>query len=45
MPGLARFEDDELLNLFRGYGYDPKLVDGCEEIEAHEKMAQTMDWC
>ena len=42
---LARIEDDELLNLFRGYGYEPKLVDGWEEIEVHEKMAQTMDWC
>ncbi|MEN3014631.1 MAG: phosphoketolase family protein [bacterium] len=40
---FARIEDEELLNLFKGYGYEPILVDYSEDI--HEKMANTMEYC
>ncbi|MEZ0361268.1 MAG: phosphoketolase family protein [Hydrogenobacter sp.] len=39
---LARVEQDELLNLFRGYGYEPKVVQGKEEWEVHEAMYEYM---
>ncbi|GBC88602.1 Xylulose-5-phosphate phosphoketolase [bacterium HR13] len=42
---LARIEEDELLSLFRGYGYEPKLVQGEEDEEVHQKMMETVDWC
>lgn len=47
---LARIEKDELMSLFRGYGYDPILVEAGEVaesdlLEAHEKMAIAMDTC
>jgi len=42
---LARIDDEELLNLFRGYGYEPYLVEGEDSLEVHEKMAKTMDAC
>ncbi len=42
---LARIEEEELLNLFRGYGYDPRVVEGTDEIEVHESMANVMDGC
>ena len=45
---LARMSEEELLSLFRGYGYDPQIVeiDGCQEtIDAHSHMARAMDKC
>lgn len=39
---LARIEQDELLNLFRGYGYEPKVVQGKEEWEVHEATYEYM---
>ncbi|MBR4619180.1 MAG: phosphoketolase family protein [Bacilli bacterium] len=42
---LARISRDELLSLFRGYGYDPYIVSGDDPLVMHEKMASTMDKC
>ncbi|MGB9843768.1 MAG: phosphoketolase family protein [Caldisericia bacterium] len=41
---LSRIGDDELLSLFKGYGYEPKLVEGYEPVEVHEKMISVMDY-
>ncbi|MDT8405498.1 phosphoketolase family protein [Sulfuriflexus sp.] len=40
---LARIGHDELLNLFKGYGYKPYFVEGSEPGQMHEKMATTLD--
>jgi xylulose-5-phosphate/fructose-6-phosphate phosphoketolase len=42
---LARIEEEELLSLFKGYGYEPKVVEGEEELEVHGVMTEAMDWC
>jgi len=41
---LSRIENDELISLFKGYGYEPILVEGEETIETHEKMIKAMDY-
>ncbi|GAJ29204.1 phosphoketolase family protein [Acidomonas methanolica] len=40
---LARIPTEELLALFRGYGYAPILVEGHEPDLMHQKMAAAMD--
>ncbi len=40
---LARIPDDELVSLFRGYGYRPTIVQGDDPMEMHQKMASTLD--
>jgi xylulose-5-phosphate/fructose-6-phosphate phosphoketolase len=44
---LARIPEDELLELFRGYGYSPRLIeggfDGEDPMVAHEKFADAME--
>ena len=44
---LARIPEDELLDLFRGYGWDPLLVsggfDGEEPRRVHERFATALD--
>jgi len=40
---LARMSDEELLDLFRGYGYEPHFVEGHEPIPMHHAMAETLD--
>jgi len=44
---LARIPDDELLDLFRGYGWEPLLVsggfDGEESLPVHERFAATLE--
>ena len=40
---LARIGDDELLELFRGYGYHPILISGSDPTEMHQLMAATLD--
>jgi len=40
---LARMVDEELLELFRGYGYTPYFVEGGDPAEMHARMAQTLD--
>ncbi|MEJ2705014.1 MAG: phosphoketolase family protein, partial [Sedimentisphaerales bacterium] len=40
---LGRMEDDELRDLFVGYGYKPYFVEGSEPQAMHESMAETLD--
>src|SRR6187402_1182348 len=40
---LGRMGDDELDQLFRGYGYTPYFVEGHEPKKMHELMAATLD--
>ena len=42
---LARISRDELISLFRGYGYEPYIVSGDDPLIMHEEMASTMDKC
>ncbi len=40
---LARIEPDELEQLLRGYGWDPRFVEGHEPALMHEAMATALD--
>ena len=40
---LARIPRDELVNLMRGYGWEPIVVEGSEPKAMHEAMAAAMD--
>ncbi len=40
---LARIRPDELDQLFRGYGYEPMVVEGREPGAMHRRMAETLD--
>ena len=40
---LARIPSDELADLFRGYGYDPIVLEGDDPPDMHRRMAQTLD--
>src|SRR5690606_2092486 len=40
---LARIDEDELLALFRGYGYEPVIVRGDDPPTMHQQMAATFD--
>jgi xylulose-5-phosphate/fructose-6-phosphate phosphoketolase len=40
---LARITEDELKELFAGYGYEPRIVSGSEPAEVHRRMAAEMD--
>src|SRR5216110_2168915 len=40
---LARIPDDELADLMRGYGYDPRFVIGDNPAEVHQQLAATLD--
>jgi xylulose-5-phosphate/fructose-6-phosphate phosphoketolase len=42
---LARIPEDELLALFRGYGYEPHLVAGDDPAAMHQEFAATLDAC
>lgn len=42
---LARMPKDQLINLFRGYGYDPIFVEGDKPMTMHRLMASAMDKC
>jgi xylulose-5-phosphate/fructose-6-phosphate phosphoketolase len=42
---LDRIPRAELMELFRGYGYAPVLVEGSDPMEMHAKMAEAMDGC
>ncbi|MBR5533736.1 MAG: phosphoketolase family protein [Ruminiclostridium sp.] len=41
---LARMTRTELENLFRGYGWEPRFVEGSDPKEMHQKMAAALDW-
>lgn len=40
---LGRASDEDLQDLFRGYGYEPLLVSGHEPEKMHRQMAETLD--
>ena len=40
---LDRIGDDELIQLFEGYGYEPRIVEGDDPMTVHAAMAATMD--
>jgi len=40
---LGRMSDEELTQLFNGYGYTPYFVEGHEPEKMHQKMACTLD--
>jgi len=40
---LDRISEDELLQLFRGYGYEPFLLSSAETPDMHQAMAATLD--
>jgi xylulose-5-phosphate/fructose-6-phosphate phosphoketolase len=40
---LARISREELLDLFRGYGYEPFVVEGSDPAAVHQDLAATLD--
>src|SRR5438309_1223779 len=40
---LARIPPDELHDLFRGYGYEPSVVEGEDPMTVHRQMAETLE--
>ncbi len=40
---LARIDREELESLFRGYGYEPYVVEGSDPATMHRQMAETLD--
>lgn len=41
---LSRISKEELISLFKGYGYEPILVSGKDIDSMHEKMATALDY-
>ena len=42
---LARIPEEELVQLMRGYGYEPFVVSGSDPEEMHQSLAATLDTC
>ncbi|EXJ13558.1 phosphoketolase family protein [Imhoffiella purpurea] len=42
---LSRIPNEELADLFRGYGWTPHFVEGDDPMVMHQRMAETMDAC
>ncbi|MBV8577486.1 MAG: hypothetical protein JOZ58_20905, partial [Acetobacteraceae bacterium] len=42
---LARIPHQELEQLFRGYGYEPYVVEGSDPDSMHQAMAATLEHC
>ena len=42
---LARIPETELMELMRGYGYTPYVVDGSDPDSMHQAFAATLDHC
>jgi len=40
---LARIGDEELLDLFRGYGYEPLILEGDDPAKMHQGMADMLE--
>ncbi len=40
---FGRMSDEELMNLFRGYGYEPHIVDGYAPGDVHTRMIDTLN--
>lgn len=41
---LSRISNEELIDLFKGYGYEPILVEGTDVNILHNKMADALDY-
>ena len=41
---FGRMSDTELLSLFTGYGYQPRIVDGTNPEFIHRNMEDALDW-
>lgn len=41
---LSRISEEELISLFKGYGYEPIIVSGSDIDKMHEKMANALDY-
>lgn len=41
---FGRMSDKELMDLFRGYGYQPRIVDDVYEEHVHEQMDVALEW-
>jgi xylulose-5-phosphate/fructose-6-phosphate phosphoketolase len=42
---LSRISREELVDLFKGYGWSPFFVEGDEPVAMHQKMAATLEQC
>src|SRR4051812_14756482 len=40
---LDRIPEEELIELFRGYGYKPYILSGDDPAQMHQRMAETLD--
>jgi xylulose-5-phosphate/fructose-6-phosphate phosphoketolase len=40
---LARIDDDELVSLFKGYGYEPTLVSGDDPMLVHRALSEALE--
>ena len=40
----GRMSDEELLSLFTGYGYQPRIVDGTNPEHIHKHMEDALEW-
>ena len=40
---LARIPENELLDLFRGYGYTPRILEGDDPLTTHQSMAAALE--
>ena len=40
---LARIPEEELADLLRGYGWDPRFVSGDDPAQVHQELAATLD--
>lgn len=41
---FGRMGDNELLALFGGYGYHPRIVDATQNDDPHKLMSEALDW-
>jgi xylulose-5-phosphate/fructose-6-phosphate phosphoketolase len=42
---LGRLDDDDIVSLLRGHGWDPHLVEGEDPLVMHPRFAQVLDDC
>lgn len=42
---FGRMSDEELVDLFKGYGYEPHIVDAYHEADVHARMVEVLDRC
>ena len=42
---LSRISEEELISLFKGYGWEPIIVEGSEHMDMHVKMSKALDKC